>query len=93
VRIVRDPADAETVQAGDILVVAAAVPALAQVFDRIAALCVDGGSVAAHASLVAREYGIPTVVGLGNATSRLSDGMWVFVNGTAGTVNVQQQSV
>lgn len=91
-RVVRDPTDTEAVQAGDVLVVTAAVPALAQVFDRIAALCVDGGSVAAHAALVAREYGIPAVVGLGNATTRLSDGMWVFVDGTAGVVNVQQQS-
>jgi pyruvate,water dikinase len=89
VRIVRDPADAEAARPGDVLVVSAAVPALALVFDRIAALCVDGGSVAAHASLVAREYGIPTVTGLGDATSRLSDGMWVFVDGSAGVVDVR----
>jgi pyruvate,water dikinase len=89
VRVVRDPADAEAVRPGDVLVVSAAVPALARVFDRIAALCVDGGSVAAHASLLAREYGIPAVTGLGDATSRLSDGMWVFVDGSAGVVDVR----
>jgi pyruvate,water dikinase len=89
VRVVRDPADADVVQPGDILVVAAATPALTSVFDRIAALCVDTGSVAAHASLVAREYGIPAVTGLGDATSRLTDDMWVFVDGTAGIVNVR----
>jgi len=88
VRVLRDPADADDVLPGDVLVVSAAVPALAAVFDRIAALCVDGGSVAAHASLIAREYGIPAVTGLGDATSRLSDNTWVFVDGTAGVVNV-----
>jgi pyruvate,water dikinase len=89
VRVLRDPADLAAVQPGDVLVVSAAVPALVQVFDRIAALCVDGGSVAAHASLVAREYGIPAVSGLGDATIRLTNGMWVFVDGTAGMVDVR----
>jgi rifampicin phosphotransferase len=88
-RILRSLADADSVRPGDVLIVSAAVPALTLVFDRIAALCVDGGSVAAHASLIAREYGIPTVTGLGDATSRLSDDMWVFVDGTAGVVNVR----
>ena len=90
VRVLRDPADVQAVLAGDVLVVSAAVPALTPVFDRIAALCVDGSSVAAHASLVAREYGIPAVIGLGDATSRLTDNMWVFVDGTAGVIDVQR---
>lgn len=89
VRVLRDPADLQAVLRGDVLVVTAAVPALTPVFDRIAALCVDGGSVAAHASMVAREYGIPAVTGLGDATSRLSDNTWVFVDGTAGVVDVR----
>jgi pyruvate,water dikinase len=89
VRVLRDPADAQDVQPGDVLVVTAAVPALTPLFDRIAALCVDGGSVAAHASLVAREYGIPMVTGLRDATSRLRNNTWVFVDGTAGVVDVR----
>ena len=93
VRVLRDPADLQAVLAGDVLVVSAAVPALTPVFDRIAALCVDGSSVAAHASLVAREYGIPAVIGLGDATSRLTDNMWVFVDGTAGVIDVQRQGL
>lgn len=88
VRILLDPSATADVRAGDVLVVSAAVPALTPVFDRISALCVDGGSVAAHASLVAREYGIPAVTGLGNATSQLSDGTWVTVDGTAGVVHL-----
>jgi pyruvate,water dikinase len=89
VRVLRDPADLQAVLPGDVLVVTAAVPALTPVFDRIAALCADSGSVAAHASVVAREYGIPAVTGLGDATSRLSDNMYVFVDGTAGVVDVR----
>jgi pyruvate,water dikinase len=89
VRILRDPAAARCVRQGDVLVVSAVVPALTPVFDRIAALCADSGSVAAHASLIAREYGIPAVTGLGDATSRLTDDTWVTVDGTAGVVEFQ----
>jgi pyruvate,water dikinase len=45
--------------------------------------------LAAHASLVAREYGIPAVVATGNATTRLSDGQLVMVDGSAGFVEIQ----
>ena len=46
------------------------------------------GTLAAHASLVAREYGIPAVVGTGHATRRLATGQLVSVDGTTGTVAV-----
>jgi PEP-utilising enzyme, mobile domain len=48
----------------------------------------DGGSLAAHASLVAREYGIPAVVGAGDATRPLRTGQLVTVDGTTGMVTV-----
>ena len=47
----------------------------------------DGGTLAAHASLVAREYGIPAVVATGDATTRLVDGQLVTVDGSAGTIS------
>jgi len=50
----------------------------------------DGGALAAHASIVAREYGIPAVVGTGDATHRLTNGQWVTVDGTTGTVTPTQ---
>jgi pyruvate,water dikinase len=50
----------------------------------------DAGSVAAHASLVARDYGIPAVVGTGDATRRLNDGDMVLVDGSRGRVEVVQ---
>jgi rifampicin phosphotransferase len=46
------------------------------------------GSPLAHASLAAREYGIPSVVGTGNATARLEDGRVVLVDGNTGLVEV-----
>jgi rifampicin phosphotransferase len=86
VRVLRDPTQIGQVQAGEVLVVSAAVPALTVLFDRIAGLCVAGGSVAAHASLVAREFGLPAVVGLGTSVKRLRNGDVVTVDGTAGVV-------
>jgi pyruvate,water dikinase len=71
---------------GEILVANATAPAWTPLFARAAAVVTDGGTLAAHASVVAREYGIPAVVGTGNATSRLHTGQIVTVDGTAGTV-------
>ncbi|GIH29131.1 hypothetical protein Aph01nite_74410 [Acrocarpospora phusangensis] len=87
-RVLRDPTAVDGVRPGDVLVVAAAVPALTPLLDRVAALCVDSGGVAAHASVIAREYGVPAVMGLGDATRRLTDGTLVTVDGTAGTVEL-----
>lgn len=46
----------------------------------------DGGNLASHASLIAREYGIPAIVGTGDGTRQLHDGQAVTVDGTTGTV-------
>ena len=61
-------------------------PAWTVLFARAAAVVTDGGTLAAHASLVAREYGIPAVVGTGTATALLHTGQLVAVDGYAGTV-------
>jgi pyruvate,water dikinase len=86
VHIVRDPTDFDRFQAGEVLVARATAPAWTPLFNRAAAVVTDGGTLAAHASLVAREYGIPAVVGTGDASARLRDGQVVVVNGSAGTV-------
>ena len=44
------------------------------------------GSILAHASIVAREYGIPAVLGVGNGTTRIHHGQTLTINGDAGTV-------
>jgi rifampicin phosphotransferase len=86
VRIVHGPADFERFQTGEVLVARATAPAWTPLFARAVAVVTDGGTLAAHASLVAREYGIPAVVATGDATARLRDGQVVTVDGGAGTV-------
>ena len=86
VRVVHDPADAAALQPGEVLVARATAPAWTPLFARAAAVVTDGGTLAAHASLVAREYGIPAVVATGDATTRLRDGQVVTVDGTTGAV-------
>jgi pyruvate,water dikinase len=88
VRVVIDAAGLAAVQRGEVLVAPTTSPAWTPVFADVAAVVTDVGSLAAHAAVVAREYGIPAVVGTGDATDRLRDGMVVTVDGTAGTVHV-----
>jgi pyruvate,water dikinase len=88
VRIVRGLDDFDHFEAGEVLVAQVTAPAWTPLFERAAAVITDGGSVAAHASLVAREYGIPAVVGTGDATAQLHDGQRVTVDGSAGVVEV-----
>ena len=88
VRLVRGPEDYALVQAGEVLVGPVTTPAWTVLFPLAAAVVSDGGSMAAHASLVAREYGIPAVVATGDATARLRDGQLVTVDGSAGVVEL-----
>ena len=85
-RVVHSIAESERVQPGDVLVAPMTAPAWTPLFDRVAAIVTDTGGVAAHASIVAREYGLPAVVGTTDATGRLRDGELVEVDGSAGVV-------
>jgi rifampicin phosphotransferase len=91
-RIIRSPAEFDRLQVGDVLVASATTPAWTPLFHRAAAVITDTGSILAHASLVAREYGIPAVVGTGDATIRLRDGQQVLVDGMTGIVEVRSES-
>jgi pyruvate,water dikinase len=51
-------------------------------------LVTDIGGILAHGSIVAREYGIPAVMGTGNATQRIASGQEITVDGAAGTVTL-----
>lgn len=86
VRVVRGPEQFDEFQPGEILVAPLTAPAWTPLFTRAAGVVTDVGSAAAHASIIAREYGIPAVVGCGDATARLRTGMLVTVDGTAGNV-------
>jgi rifampicin phosphotransferase len=90
VRIVHGPGDFDRFQPGEVLVARATAPAWTPLFARAVAVVTDGGTLAAHASLVAREYGIPAVVATGDATTRLTDGQVVTVDGGAGTIHPPQ---
>jgi phosphohistidine swiveling domain-containing protein len=87
VRIIHGPGDFDRFQPGEVLVARATAPAWTPLFARAVAVVTDGGTLAAHASLVAREYGIPAVVATGDATTSLDDGQVVTVDGGAGTVH------
>jgi pyruvate,water dikinase len=86
VRVVRGPEAFDRLEHGEILVAPLTAPAWTPLFRLAAAVVTDVGSAAAHASIIAREYGIPAVVGCGDATARLRDGMLVTVDGTTGNV-------
>jgi pyruvate,water dikinase len=88
VHLVHGAEDFARFKAGEVLVARATAPAWTPLFSRAVAVVTDGGTLAAHASLVAREYGIPAVVGTGDATARLHDGQMVTVDGGVGVVEV-----
>jgi pyruvate,water dikinase len=86
VRVIHGPQQFDELEPGEILVASITAPAWTPLFTRAAAVVTDVGSPAAHASIIAREYGIPAVVGCGDATARLQTGMRVTVDGTTGNV-------
>ena len=86
VRVIRGPDDFDQLQPGEVLVAPLTAPAWTPLFTRAVAIVTDVGSAAAHASIIAREYGIPAVVGCGDATARLRTGMRVIVDGSTGNV-------
>jgi len=88
-RVIRTPEEFDRLQPGDVLITPVTTPAWTTLFAHAAAVVTDTGSPLAHASLAAREYGIPAVVGTGNATARLQDGQVVLVDGNTGLVEVQ----
>jgi pyruvate,water dikinase len=85
-RIVRNSDEFPRLGPGEVLVCTVTTPAWTSLFARAAAVVTDVGSPAAHASIIAREYGIPAVVGTGDGTARIADGSMVTVDGGAGVV-------
>jgi pyruvate,water dikinase len=78
----------DQVKEGEILVCQMTNPAWVVLFTKIAGLVTDAGGVASHPAVVAREFGIPAVVGTSIATERIKSGDRVRVNGTSGFVEV-----
>jgi pyruvate,water dikinase len=80
VRVIRDPSEMERVQPGDVLVADMTDPNWEPVMKRAAAIVTNRGGRTCHAAIIARELGVPAVVGCGNATDMLKDGTLVTVS-------------
>jgi rifampicin phosphotransferase len=88
VRVLTSPDDGEALLKGEILVTTVTNIGWTPLFPRAAAVITDVGAPLSHAAIVARELGIPAVVGCGNAMMRLGTGDLVRVDGARGTVEI-----
>jgi pyruvate, water dikinase len=84
VRIIRDPSEMDRVQPGDVLVADMTDPNWEPVMKRASAIVTNRGGRTCHAAIIARELGVPAVVGCGDATDKLQDGMMVTVSCSEG---------
>lgn len=87
-KVVRVLADAAKLAPGDILVAVTTAPAWTPLFGSVGAVVTDSGGILSHCAVVAREYGIPAVVGTGVATTVIQDGQTIEVDGNAGVVRI-----
>jgi pyruvate,water dikinase len=87
-RVLHGPADFDQMRAGDVLVADITTPAWTPLFALAAGIVTNVGGPLSHGSIVAREYGIPAVLGTGVATKRIESGQRVTVDGDAGTVTL-----
>ena len=87
VKIARNPEEArKKLKKGEILVVSMTDPSYVTAMKRASAIITNTGGILCHVAIVAREFGIPCVVGTKNATEVLRDGMKVTVDGSKGVV-------
>ncbi|MDQ2086088.1 PEP/pyruvate-binding domain-containing protein [Herbivorax sp. ANBcel31] len=89
IKVLNSPVQGQKLEKGDILVTAATNPAWTPLFLKIGALIMETGGPISHGSVVAREYGVPAVVGVAEATSMLKDGQIVKVNGETGVIELK----
>jgi phosphohistidine swiveling domain-containing protein len=84
--VLHGPEDFSKMKMGDVLVASLTTPAWTPLFARASAVVTDIGGPLSHGSIVAREYGIPAVLGTGAATTRITHGETITVDGTKGKV-------
>jgi rifampicin phosphotransferase len=89
-RVILDMAEAD-LEPGDILVTAYTDPSWTPLFVAITALVTEVGGLMTHGAVIAREYGLPAVVGVEHATQLISDGQRICVHGTDGYVEILPQ--
>ena len=83
------PSEFTRLQRGDVLVAVSTTPDWTPLFARAGAVVTDVGAVSSHCSVVAREYGIPAVVGTQSATRRIANGQVITVDGGRGRVHLE----
>ncbi len=87
-RVVMTLDQADQLQPGEILVTRSTTPLWTPLFAIAGAVVTDGGGILSHCAIVAREYGIPAVVGTRSATHQIRDGARINVDGTEGVVQI-----
>jgi phosphohistidine swiveling domain-containing protein len=87
-RVLHGPEDFGQMKPGDILVAGITTPAWTPLFALASGVITDVGGPLSHGSIVAREYGIPAVLGTGVATKRIQNGQIITLDGTAGTIHL-----
>jgi pyruvate,water dikinase len=87
-RVIESMDDAAAVEPGDVLVTAHTDPSWSPLLIAVAGLVTEVGGRMTHGAVIAREYGLPAVVGVEGATARIRDGDRIRVNGTEGYVEV-----
>jgi phosphohistidine swiveling domain-containing protein len=93
VSVIRSPADFSKMEPDTILVCPTTTPAWTPLFSQARALVTDVGGVLAHGSIVAREYGIPAVLGTGQASQRIRHGQRITVDGDRGLVFLEPDNI
>ncbi len=86
VRLIKSMEDLSKIKKGDVLVTEMTNPDMVVSMQKSVAIITDEGGMTAHAAIVSREMGIPAIVGTGDATSKLENGMKITVDGSAGKV-------
>ena len=87
-KVFRSLSEAAEIQQGEVLIAETTAPPWTPLFATAAAVVTDTGGILSHSAVVAREYGIPAVVGTGMATTTIQDGQTVEVDGDKGVVRL-----
>jgi phosphohistidine swiveling domain-containing protein len=91
-KVVRSLVEASKLQKGDIMVCEMTVPPWVPLFATVSAVVADSGGILSHCAIVAREFGLPAVVGTRVGTTVIQDGMIVTVDGTRGMVRIDSRA-
>jgi pyruvate,water dikinase len=91
-RVLLGPQDFGQMQPGDVLVAPITTPAWTPLFAMASAIVTDIGGPLSHSSIVAREYGLPAVLGTGCATRRIRSGQRITVDGSTGSVTLEPEA-